>query len=60
MKIKFDDLHKLVISKGWYLNMSASNQGILYWLDWKNADGDWNQEQFLSFAELSKFYKELV
>jgi len=60
MKIKFDDLHKLVTSKGWYLNMTASSQGIVYWLDWKNADGDWNQEQFLSFAKLSKFYKELV
>ena len=56
----FDELHKLAVSKGWYLNMATSNQGLIYWLDWKNANGDWNQEQFLSLTKLSKFIKEVV
>ena len=60
MKSKFDELHKLAVSKGWYLNMATSNQGLIYWLDWKIANGDWNQEQFLSLTKLSKFIKEVV
>ena len=56
----FDELHKFVTLKGWHLNMVTSHKGLIYWLDWKDESGDWNEKEFKSINSLTSFIKEVI
>tara|TARA_Y100000593_G_scaffold95130_1_gene200453 strand:- start:18599 stop:18844 length:246 start_codon:yes stop_codon:yes gene_type:complete len=57
MTYTFDELHKFATLKGWHLNMATSHKGLIYWLDWKDEDGDWRETEFKSIKSLTSFIK---